>query len=100
MQGQIAQIEEQRACVCEMFKAGNSQQAVQELFATAKSRNDQIESLNGTFEALMASKKTYMKERKRFSALKKFMSAEELRLTVDRANQVLSAISELPKITT
>jgi len=39
-----------------------------------------------------------MKERKKISKFKKYVSAEELKSTIDKAKTIVSAFSDLPKI--
>ena len=46
----------------------------------------------------MDSRKTYMKDRKKFSKFKKYVNSEELKSTIDRSHVILSAISDLPKV--
>lgn len=45
----------------------------------------------------MKMRKSYAKERNKFSKFKRNVNADELKLTIERSYQILSAISDLPK---
>jgi len=65
---------------------------------TAQSRRDQINDLSASFEALTLKRQQFIEQQRQFQKFNKYVSAEHLKTTMERAQEILNAIATQKKV--